>query len=65
MTAFKVMEKSFKYVTSKIHNFSTMQKYMDAIVMGFMNSKKQKQLYYEPACLKDTKSGRFLSSRSA
>ena len=32
---------------------------------GFTNLKEQRQLHYEPACQKDTKAGRFLSSRSA
>jgi hypothetical protein len=30
-----------------------------------MDLKEQRQLHYEPACLKDTKAGRFLSSRLA
>ena len=32
---------------------------------GFTDLKEQRQLYYEPACQKDTKAGRILSSRSA
>ena len=32
---------------------------------GFMDLKEQRQLHYEPACQKDTKAGRFLSSRLA
>jgi hypothetical protein len=31
----------------------------------FTNLAKQRQLHYEPACQKDTKTGRFLTSRSA
>jgi hypothetical protein len=30
-----------------------------------MNLKEQRQLHYEPACQKDRKTSRFLSSRSA
>ena len=32
---------------------------------GFMNLKEQRQLHSELDCQKDTKAGRFLSSRSA
>jgi hypothetical protein len=31
----------------------------------FMDLKEQRQLHYEPACQKDTKAGRFLSSKAA
>ena len=30
-----------------------------------MSLREQRQLHYEPACQKDTKAGRFLSSKSA
>lgn len=32
---------------------------------GFTNLNEHRQLHYDPACQKDTKAGRFLSSRSA
>jgi hypothetical protein len=32
---------------------------------GFTNLREQRQLHYEPAYQKDTKAGRYLSSRSA
>ena len=65
-TALKAMGKSFKYIL-KMYNFSTMQKYKDAIwiMRGFMNLKGQRQLHYEPAYQKDAKADRFPSSRSA
>jgi hypothetical protein len=34
-------------------------------VRNFIDLKEQRQLHYELACQKDTKAGRFLSSRSA
>ena len=57
-TALKAVEKSFQNMSLKIYNFSTMQKYKDA--MGLHRSKgTERQLHYEPAFQKDTKTGRY------
>lgn len=60
-TPCKTAEKTAKYMSLKIYNFSTMQKHMNAvwIMMGFMNLKEQRQLHYKLTCQKDTKAGRY------
>ena len=56
--ALKAMEKNSKNMSSKIYNFSTMQKKIRMwyeLYEGLMNPKEQRQLCYDPTCQKDTK----------
>lgn len=57
------MGKHYKSMNSKIFKFSTMQNkriqyYKRAYMRAFIDLEKQRQLHYEPAGRKDTKTGR-------
>jgi hypothetical protein len=47
LTALKAIGKNYKYMSLKICNITTVQKYKDAIriMRGFMNLKEQRQLH--------------------
>jgi hypothetical protein len=60
-TALKTVDKNSKNMSSKRYNFSTMQEMKGCnlnFIRSFTNLKEQKQLYYNSACQKDTKTGR-------